>query len=51
MAFQEQFGEDDWQIVVRAPFQAALAIIAADPGGLVAAGCGLWKPPAVVDSG
>lgn len=37
MAFQEQFGEDDWQIVVRAPFQAALAIIAADPGGLVAA--------------
>ena len=37
MAFEEQFGAEEWQIVVRAPFQAALAIVAADPGGLVAA--------------
>lgn len=37
MAFQEQLGADDWQAVVRGPFQAALAIVAADPGGLLAA--------------
>ncbi len=37
MAFEEQLGTDDWQTVVKAPFQAALAIVSADPGGLVAA--------------
>ena len=37
MAFEEQFGTEDWQAVVRGPFQAALAIVAADPGGLLAA--------------
>lgn len=37
MAFEEQFGEEDWQTVVRGPFQAALAIVAADPGGILAA--------------
>jgi hypothetical protein len=37
VAFEEQFGAEDWQAVVRGPFQAALAIVAADPGGLLAA--------------
>ena len=37
MAFEEQFGAEDWQAVVRGSFQAALAIVAADPGGLLAA--------------
>jgi hypothetical protein len=37
VAFEEQFGEEDWQTVVRGPFQAALAIVAADPGGILAA--------------
>ncbi len=37
VAFEAQFGAEDWQAVVRGPFQAALAIVAADPGGLVAA--------------
>lgn len=37
MAFEEQFGDEDWQTVVRGPFQAALAIVAADPGGILAA--------------
>ncbi len=37
VAFEAQFDAEDWQAVVRGPFQAALAIVAADPGGLVAA--------------
>jgi hypothetical protein len=37
VAFEEQFGAEDWQAVVRGVFQAALAIVAADPGGLLAA--------------
>ena len=37
MAFEEQFGEEAWKTVVKGPFSAALAIVAADPGGLIAA--------------
>jgi hypothetical protein len=36
MSYQEQFTPEEWQALVAAPFQATLAIVSADPGGLVA---------------
>jgi hypothetical protein len=37
MAFEGQFGEEAWKKVVQGPFSATLAIVAADPGGLIGA--------------